>query len=27
MFVIAGATSRAERAWLRNLLADDAHAA
>jgi DNA-binding PadR family transcriptional regulator len=27
MFVIAGAVSRAERAWLRNLLADDAHAA
>lgn len=27
MFVIAGATSRAERAWLRDQLADDAHAA
>ena len=27
MFVIAGATSRAERAWLRDQLASDAHAA
>jgi DNA-binding PadR family transcriptional regulator len=27
MFVIAGAASRAERSWLRNVLADDAHAA
>ncbi|HKF86812.1 MAG TPA: PadR family transcriptional regulator [Propionibacteriaceae bacterium] len=27
MFVITGATSRAERAWLSNLLARDAHAA
>jgi DNA-binding PadR family transcriptional regulator len=27
MFVIARATSRAERAWLRDMLADDAHAA
>ena len=27
MFVIAGATNRAERAWLRDMLADDAHAA
>jgi hypothetical protein len=27
MFVIAGATSRAECAWLRDQLVDDAHAA
>jgi len=27
MFVMAGALSRAERAWVREMLADDAHAA